>query len=443
MSRLNHIASSRKALRPALGPAASSRFGAIPHLLRSPWLWALSPALVALTTVGLYVLNRAVAGQEPGVYVRPNLSGYILPVLCLALVGGRGLGLFTLGLSGLAAEYFLLPPFGWGIEHSSDWSSLGSLLFTGCIVVTGFDALRQRAAFRSAVTEGRQEKARLRLELKEVEERSRATVATARVHWLEPLLPSLMLPDPPARTPGLSLKIHYDVAVGPGPETPFCDAFSVSPMTTALVVGAVACPGLEGPAGVGIVRHMLRYALCRWVSRESCESPQEVLEGVAAEMNSLLASYSSAAPPFRLAAVLHDAHSQALTAIVCGPLIAFIRRAGSAEVVEAAPIGPLIGCAGGAPFRAQTRVFSAGDVLVLAAGADPPAAQDFSLWKEMLAGCGEIESAREDAGTRGMGPHTAKAQSLAVDILTTEHSRGRLGGGSPCLLVAVATGKDD
>ncbi len=125
--------------------------------------YLLSPALVALTTWELYVLQQAIIGSEKQ-YVRPYSIGYVLVVALIAAIGGPGPGFFTLLLAAAATIYVLIDPaFTWQISRPRDIAEVAALLAVGSLIILAIEATRQaRRRADRLLRESEEARARLR-----------------------------------------------------------------------------------------------------------------------------------------------------------------------------------------------------------------------------------------------------------------------------------------
>ena len=339
---------------------------------------SLAVLAVIITTAGLLALNKIVSAEEPTIYVRPYTGVYILTVLALTWIGGRILGFFTLGLSILASLYFILPPRGWEVAHPSDWMGLFLLALNAGVVIIGLDGQRQKAALVAEAAGARHESALHVQEAIEAQSRLQSVVAAAQEQRQVTILPQLLLPLLPDHIPGLDLRIHFEALLEDSSgDTPFFDCFRVQDDLTALIVGTVAETGLSAPTTVVMLRGMLRSAVLRRAT---------VAEAVT-ELNAMLVTHSILAGPCRLFIGLYESTSRTLNSVSCGALTALARRSESAEVLELAAAGPLLGATPDTPYRQQTLALHPGDLLVISPG-DPETsrAAEGQGWKEALTG---------------------------------------------------------
>ena len=343
-----------------------------------PWQILLSLLAVGVTTAGIYGFNRTISHMEPGIYVRPNLAPYLLPILLMTWLGRRNLGIFTLLACDLAAAYYIFPPFGWRVTHPPDWISLVTFTLTNGLIVFGMDALQQKNALIAETLGARQESARRVQETIAVQARLQSVVEAAREQSQGAILPHLLLPELPERVPGLDLRVHFEALLNSTDvSTPFFDSFLVQEDQTAIVVGTVANSGPAATATVAMMRYLLRSALYR------CATVADAVT----ELNEMLISHRMVAGPSRLFVGLYQASSQTLISLSCGAATALVRRAETGQVEELTEAGPLLGPAAGAIYRQQAIHLDAGDVILLSpgGGAAPEVQADAAHWRKALA----------------------------------------------------------
>ena len=153
--------------------------------------------------------------MDPGVYVRPNLTPYLLPVLLMTWLGQRRLGIFTLLACDLATTYYIFPPFGWRVNHGPDWIALMTFTLTNGLIIYGLDALQQKNALIAETVGARQESARRLQETIAVQARLQSVIEAAQEQSQGTILPHLLLPELPERIPGLDLRVHYEALLAP------------------------------------------------------------------------------------------------------------------------------------------------------------------------------------------------------------------------------------
>ena len=326
--------------------------------------YLLSALLVGLTTLALAAVQRLVDAQEPNTYVRPFIGLYLLPVLLTSRWKGRLLGLFTLGLSVLMSLYFLLPPFGWRVEHPSDWMALALTTATGIILVNGLDALQQKGTLIAAVAEAQQENARIQLQTKEAQARWQSAAEARQAQGLSAVLPHLLLPDLPDQIPGLDLRLHYHAPSDPAATAmPFFDVFYAGHDRLALVVGRLSGSGAAAGAGAAAIRHMLRFALTQGTP------PADAV----IQMNAVFRAQRLPPDPCALFVGLYGMHDRSLTYAACGRVLSAVRRGGddSAAPEELAATGPELPGTDGCVYQAATLALAAGDAVLLGAATDP------------------------------------------------------------------------
>ena len=121
--------------------------------------YSLSVLLTALTTWGLLLLQNFVSHAEGG-HVRPFGIGFLLTVALMTILGGRGPGILTLLLSGLALTFYLTPLGAGGIiGRPRDIVELVLLICVGGALIRGLESLPANAQLLADSEEAR---ARLR-----------------------------------------------------------------------------------------------------------------------------------------------------------------------------------------------------------------------------------------------------------------------------------------
>ena len=123
--------------------------------IRPATAYILALPLVAISSGLLLLIQSEVAHLEGG-HVRPFGVGFLLAVALMTILGGRGPGLLTLGLS-LLSLMTILTPLGSGglVGRPRDWAELVLLLLTGGFLVRGLEALRTNAHLLAAAEEAR------------------------------------------------------------------------------------------------------------------------------------------------------------------------------------------------------------------------------------------------------------------------------------------------
>jgi two-component system, chemotaxis family, CheB/CheR fusion protein len=105
--------------------------------------WAQWPLAIAggAAMVGVTLLVRLGIGFSPGDH--PLTVLFIVPVLLCAFVGGWRAGIVATVFAGVVVDYFLLPPFGFGIERFINWMQLLMLVLISMSTTFIIEALHR------------------------------------------------------------------------------------------------------------------------------------------------------------------------------------------------------------------------------------------------------------------------------------------------------------
>jgi hypothetical protein len=122
------------------------------------WSGAISVLCVGLMTMLLFGLQAWLIQYDGHRLIRPYAIGYLVPIILLTALAGRGAGLFTLLLSCLATAFFLAQPyFSYHIASERTQVELWLLLTVGLSAIFTVGAGREKAmmlADISGTTEG-------------------------------------------------------------------------------------------------------------------------------------------------------------------------------------------------------------------------------------------------------------------------------------------------
>jgi signal transduction histidine kinase len=128
--------------------------GAPPGTFGSTWVGVICRYGLAVVAVALATVLRWWLGQSHG--VTPTFVIHYPAVLLVASIGGGGPGILATVLSALAADYWLLPPFGFGVAGTGDVIALG--IFTGAnLFLCGLAEQLRRGRWAKAASVAREE----------------------------------------------------------------------------------------------------------------------------------------------------------------------------------------------------------------------------------------------------------------------------------------------
>ncbi len=255
-------------------------------------------------------------------------------------------------------------------------------------------------------------------------------VADARVrlreHRIASQLQEALQPPLPEFAPGLALCKHYAAAldeVGVGGD--FYDVFPISTTCTALVVGDLSGKGLAAAAQVSTVRNMLRATL---YLGQSIAQAVINLNDILAE-NGLLSGFAT------LFVGVYDASSGLLRYVNCGQEPGLVRRAGTGQVDELEPTGPVLGAFPGAHFTQDQTAMKPGDALALFTDGLTEAGPSRANMLEL-----EGVAALLAADTTCTEDAAAQAEALTLSLIDSiDRYAGSGVRDDVCLLIAVAT----
>ena len=132
----------------------------LPHKYRAPVAYALSPLLVILTTRFLGAIQSWLIHVEGPEHGRIFTTLYFFIIAALTMLGGRGPGLLTVGLSVLATDYFVMQPrYSLVAKSFEDCVQLVLYVIVGSILTLATDAL---ASNRRLLMQSEEARARLR-----------------------------------------------------------------------------------------------------------------------------------------------------------------------------------------------------------------------------------------------------------------------------------------
>ena len=121
-------------------------------LLRK-WIWALSFLSVGLMTALLFGLQALSFSTTATSRIRPYAIAYLVPIILITALGGRGAGLLTLFLSCLATAFFLSQPY-FSFHIASDRTQVELLLLVtvGLSAIYTVGAGREKAMMLADIT---------------------------------------------------------------------------------------------------------------------------------------------------------------------------------------------------------------------------------------------------------------------------------------------------
>lgn len=341
---------------------------------------SLAALAVTLTTCGLRLLSSLTQAVDPHVYVRPYIGLFVVTILLMTWIGGRSLGFFTLILSSLTSLYFLIPPLGWTVSHSSDWVEFALLISSATVVIFGFDAMQQKMVLQARAVDTWQTNTRHVQASAEASVRLQSVAEATKRHEQEEVLTQLLLPVLSDQITGLDLKIHYAVQLeSTSAGTAFFDVFPIRDDLTALLVGTVAEEGLPAATMIAMTRILLRSILVKY----------DTLTEAVTKLNTILVAHHLITGPNQLCISLYQMSTYTLTSVCCGGVPALIRRAATGLVESSAEIGPRIGLTTLTHYREQCLQLHPGDLIVLSGGgrdalapalAGPSSATDAREW---------------------------------------------------------------
>ena len=179
------------------GPKEVSSPRPLSPLLRK-WSWAISFLFVGLMTALLFELQAYLIQYDGHKLIRPYVIGYLMPIILLTALAGRGAGLFTLFLSCLAATFFLAQPY-FSFHVTSDRTQVEMVL----LVTVGLSAVYTVGAGR--------EKA---LMLADINGTAEGNVIQRQVRQIAEAVPGvLLLQNCILRRRGVDIYVDLDVVV--------------------------------------------------------------------------------------------------------------------------------------------------------------------------------------------------------------------------------------
>ena len=188
----------------------------------------------------------------------------------------------------------------------------------------------------------------------------RASVEAARVFQREQniavSLQDALQPALPRHAPGLDLAFFYKAALEESyVGGDFADVFPLSEDCTALVVADLSGKGLAAASQVATVRNMLRSVLYL----------QPTLSDAIGKLNRVVTEQGLLSGFVTLLVATFEPNGRLLKYVSCGHEPGLIRRAGTGEIEELQPTGPIFGADENALYEEQSVSLLPGDALLL------------------------------------------------------------------------------
>ena len=322
------------------GPKLFNRFA---HPIWSPIAaYVAAPILVGLVAFLIRELDiyiQQIEHLSRGGYSNPNLIAFLLPIVLVSVLGGRGPGRIAIVLAGIGSLWLL--PMASKVTPLEDVSfgvNLAFMLFIGYLLCAGLDYIRDAARAQAEVTE----------ELARHTDRVQR-IATA---FQDPLVPKVS-----GMVGGLDVAHYYrpafdEARVGGD----FIDAFETQRGDAVIVLGDISGKGLTAATQVSTVKSIVRYALHRKTPRDLADVLTQINDALAAQ--DLLTGFAT------LFVGIYDAGEGRLTYVSCGHEPALLRR-GPSDIEELPPTGPIIGPFPAMEYRLAHRTLGAGDTFVV------------------------------------------------------------------------------
>src|SRR5262245_58741438 len=128
-----------------LGAAAANRRAAISSAVPLPG-WMVAGGGYVAACVGVAAVTVVIGLVLTWVHIANISLLYLLPILWLAAVYGRGAAIFASALSFLAYDFFFIPPFHlFTVDDPTEWLSLFALLATSLVLGQLTAAVQARA----------------------------------------------------------------------------------------------------------------------------------------------------------------------------------------------------------------------------------------------------------------------------------------------------------